>query len=215
MRRISVGAMKQRMWMRLVAKVSVRSCAMVAVLAVMTGVTVPRCLAQSAGKERVRQQGWQATLRDRLPLLGHRNWILVVDSAYPLQTTPGMEVVETHMGLLPTLKATLAQIGESRHVRANVFQDAELREIPESDAPGITRFRKDADTLLRGAKLAHAPLGLPHLTLIGKVADASKDFQILVLKSDETLPYTSVFLQLDCKYWSDDAEKRLRAVARH
>ena len=26
-----------------------------------------------------------------------------------------------------------------------------------------------------------------------------------------TIPYTSVFIQLNCKYWSDAAEARLRA----
>jgi hypothetical protein len=26
-----------------------------------------------------------------------------------------------------------------------------------------------------------------------------------------TIPYTSVFIRLDCKYWSADAEKRMRA----
>jgi hypothetical protein len=26
-----------------------------------------------------------------------------------------------------------------------------------------------------------------------------------------TIPYSSVFIRLDCKYWSADAEKRLRA----
>jgi hypothetical protein len=25
------------------------------------------------------------------------------------------------------------------------------------------------------------------------------------------VPYTSVFIRLNCKYWSDDAEKRMRA----
>jgi hypothetical protein len=203
--------MSEGTWMRLVR----RSSAVVAVIAVMMCVAMPLCLAQDLSKDSVQRQDWKATLRDRLPLLGHRNWILVVDSAYPLQTAPGMEVVETHTGLLPTLTEALAQIGESRHVRANVFEDRELQEIPESDAPGITQFRNDVQTALRAAKLSSAPAALPHLTLIGKVADASKDFRILVLKSDETLPYTSVFLQLDCKYWSDDAEKRLRAIERH
>jgi hypothetical protein len=28
---------------------------------------------------------WQTRLRQILPLLGHRNWIMIVDSAYPLQ----------------------------------------------------------------------------------------------------------------------------------
>jgi hypothetical protein len=31
-----------------------------------------------------------------------------------------------------------------------------------------------------------------------------------VLKTDLTIPYTSVFIQLNCKYWSNDAEKRMR-----
>ncbi|MDE3198919.1 MAG: hypothetical protein KGN84_21400 [Acidobacteriota bacterium] len=29
-------------------------------------------------------QSWRATLEERLPLYGHRNWIVVADSAYPL-----------------------------------------------------------------------------------------------------------------------------------
>lgn len=200
--------MSERTWMRRPG----RSCAVVAMIAAMACLAMPRCLGQAVSRDSIQQQDWQATLRERLPLLGHRNWILVVDSAYPLQTAAGLEVVETHTGLLPTLTETLEQIAASRHVRANVFQDAELKEIPERDAPGITRLRSDVQALLHGAKLANPPETLPHLTLIGKVADASKDFRILVLKSDETLPYTSVFLQLDCKYWSDEAEKRLRAL---
>ena len=36
---------------------------------------------------------WKETLRKELPLLGHRNWIVVADSAYPLQTAPGIETI--------------------------------------------------------------------------------------------------------------------------
>src|SRR5271165_1940011 len=39
---------------------------------------------------------WQTKVADEMPLLGHRNWILVVDSAYPLQTSPGVETIETN-----------------------------------------------------------------------------------------------------------------------
>ena len=28
---------------------------------------------------------WQTILQDKLPLLGHRNWIVITDMAYPLQ----------------------------------------------------------------------------------------------------------------------------------
>jgi len=37
---------------------------------------------------------------------------------------------------------------------------------------------------------------------------------VLVLKTTMTIPYSSVFIRLDCKYWSADAEKRLRARMR-
>jgi len=32
-----------------------------------------------------RAQSWQSHLKDELSLMGHRNWILIVDSAYPEQ----------------------------------------------------------------------------------------------------------------------------------
>ena len=31
---------------------------------------------------------WLATLQKQLPLLGHRNWIVIADAAYPWQTAP-------------------------------------------------------------------------------------------------------------------------------
>jgi hypothetical protein len=40
-------------------------------------------------------QDWKEQLRDELPLLGHRNWIAVVDSAYPLQNSPGIKMIAT------------------------------------------------------------------------------------------------------------------------
>ena len=35
------------------------------------------------------QEPWQTKLKKELPLLGHRNWIVIADSAYPWQTAPG------------------------------------------------------------------------------------------------------------------------------
>jgi hypothetical protein len=39
------------------------------------------------------QAGWKKDLSEQLPLLGHRNWVVVADSAYPLQTAPGIETI--------------------------------------------------------------------------------------------------------------------------
>ena len=38
---------------------------------------------------------WMDTLAGYLPALGHRNWIVVADSAFPLQISPGIETIVT------------------------------------------------------------------------------------------------------------------------
>ena len=59
--------------------------------------------------------------------------------------------------------------------------------------------------------------GLPwrttfHEETIATLDRAGRAFRILVLKTEMTIPYTSVFLQLECAYWNLAAESRLRAA---
>lgn len=150
---------------------------------------------------------WQAKLRDALPLLGHRNWILIVDSAYPLQNSPGIETIETGARLPDVLREAMDDIDHSIHVRPVIYQDAELPFVPEQDAPGVTRYRSELKAILGTRPVA----SLPHEELLRKVDDVSRSYKVLILKTSETVPYTSVFLQLNCRYWSDEAEARLRA----
>jgi len=150
---------------------------------------------------------WQAKLAETMPLLGHRNWILVVDSAYPLQAAPGIETVETNDSQLDVLRHVLGAIDRSIHVRPVISMDAELPFISEEDAPGVSTYRTEINDLLR----AYPVESVAHDRVIANVEEASKHFNILVLKTNMTVPYTSVFIRLDCKYWGDDAEKRLRA----
>jgi hypothetical protein len=153
------------------------------------------------------ESNWKAIVDRELPLLGHRNWILIVDSAYPLQASTGVETIETGADQLEVVQYVLAAVNHSIHVRPDVFMDAELRYVPESDAPGVTAYRDLIARLLDGLKIVHQP----HESLISQVDQAGKLVHILVLKTRLAVPYTSVFLRLNCKYWSDDAERRLRA----
>jgi hypothetical protein len=52
---------------------------------------------------------------------------------------------------------------------------------------------------------------LPHDRIIANIEEASTHFNILVLKTNMVIPYTSVFIRLDCKYWGADAEQRMWA----
>jgi hypothetical protein len=169
--------------------------------------------AQSSGSAGMHKPAdWRARLSQELPLLGHRNWIAVVDSAYPLQTSGGIETIETNADQLEVVKAVLGELGKAKHVRPIIFTDAELKAVPEGDAAGVTAYREALNDLL-GKTDAQS---LPHEEIISKLDEAGKTFHILVLKTRMTIPYTSVFIRLECGYWSADAEKRLReAMAAH
>jgi hypothetical protein len=149
---------------------------------------------------------WQTRVAEVMPLLGHRNWIMIVDSAYPLQSSPGVETLETNADQLEVLRKVLSAIDHSIQVRPTVYMDAELPYVTEKDAPGVAAYRTAVNSVLAGRPVT----SLPHEQIIGKVDEVGKNFHILVLKTTMTVPYTSAFLQLNCKYWSDDAEARLR-----
>jgi hypothetical protein len=149
---------------------------------------------------------WRAKVAETLPLLGHRNWILIVDSAYPLQASPGIETVDTNTDQLEVVRYVLGAIGNSIHTRPDIFMDAELPFVSDQDAPGASHYRAEIGDLLR----AYPVETVPHEKIIAKVDEASKLFHVLVLKTNMAIPYTSVFIRLNCKYWGDDAERRLR-----
>ena len=149
---------------------------------------------------------WNQRLAEAMPLLGHRNWILVVDSAYPLQISPGVETIETNASQIEVVRAVMAAIDHSIQVRPVIFVDSELPFISDTDAPGASAYREQVSELLRGYPIE----SLRHEKIISNIDDAGKAFHVLVLKTKMTIPYTSVFIRLDCKYWSADQERSLR-----
>ena len=154
--------------------------------------------------------GWESKLAEELPLLGHRNWILIADSAYPAQSRAGIDTVATGANQLEVVRAALDAIDATPHVRATVYLDKELEFVPEANAPGISAYRTALGYHLEGRNVTR----LPHEDLIAKLDEAAKTFNILVLKTDLALPYTSVFLELDCGYWSGEAEAQMREAIR-
>ena len=120
---------------------------------------------------------WQAKVDHDLPLLGHRNWILIVDSAYPLQSSPGVETVETNADQLDVVRYVLGAVGNSIHVRPDIFMDAELPFVQEEDAPGTSAYRDAIAKLLDGHNIDSEP----HEKLIGTVDEAGRMVEVLVL----------------------------------
>ena len=149
---------------------------------------------------------WERKLRSLLPIYGHRNWIVVADSAYPAQSRPGLETIVADDEQIPVLRTVYEAITSTPHVRARVYTDKELAFVPENDAPGVDDYRCDLTDVLAG----HSIETLPHEQIIHKLDAAAQLFRILIIKTDMTIPYTSVFFELDCGYWYAEAEERLR-----
>ncbi len=152
--------------------------------------------------------GWRQALHKCLPLFGHRNWIVVGDSAYPAQSCAGIETIVSNTDHVEVLQEVFAAVLGSRHLRPVVYTDQELELVEEDDAPGISAYRRHLAALLED----YATEVRPHEQIISALDQAGQTFRVLIIKTNMPIPYTSVFLELDCGYWDADAERRLRAA---
>ena len=152
------------------------------------------------------QSSWRARLDATLPVFGHRNWIVIADSAYPSHCAPGIETIATDEGPLDVLRTTLQCVDACVHIVPHCYTDGELGAIPDEDAPGISAYRRGLTGLLAGRRSTT----LAHDQLLLKVDETARRFHVLIIKTSMLFPYSSVFLELGCRYWTDEAERKLR-----
>ena len=136
---------------------------------------------------------WKKEFEQLLPKLGHRNWILVVDKAFPLQSAPGIVTINTGEPMRPVLGELVRMLEKASHVKPVYY-------------PGAEQARTEIFQALQDAQVNT----ILHEEVFSKIDTASKLFTTVVLKTESTIPYSSVFIELDCGYWSAAAEKALR-----
>jgi D-ribose pyranose/furanose isomerase RbsD len=149
---------------------------------------------------------WEQKLAQGLPALGHRNWLVVADSAFPPQISPGIEVIVSGEDHFAVLEKVLKAVDASKHLRPRIYLDKELSHVTEDLAPGIDACRQRLDGMLRGRDVSP----VLHEELIARLDQVARTFRILMIKTSLTLPYTSVFMELDCGYWKPDSEAKMR-----
>ena len=49
-----------------------------------------------------------------------------------------------------------------------------------------------------------------HEDIIRELDASAELFDVLIIKTDLAIPYTSVFFQLECGYWNTESETQLR-----
>ncbi len=150
---------------------------------------------------------WESRLLEALPALGHRNWVVVADSAFPLQISPGIETLVSNEDHFAVLEKVLAALDRSKHIKPHVWLDKELAFVSEELSPGADACRGRLAGLLQGRDAKP----VLHEDLIARLDQAGRAFKILMIKTTLAIPYTSVFFELDCGYWPPESEAVMRA----
>lgn len=163
-------------------------------LLVCISLILPACHEQAGNvlhPEKTSVADWKESLQEKLPLLGHRNWIVVTDMAYPLQADPGIITLYAPDTFGNVAAFVMDRIRRSEHVFAHIYQDREQLALTEELCPGVTAYRNSLSKVLDGSEKVTF---LPHEELISKLDSVSKLYQVVVIKTALTLPYTSIFL---------------------
>ena len=151
-------------------------------------------------------KNWKSEVEQTLKQFGHRNWIVIADAAYPEQSNPAIKTITIDDSQLEAVAFVSQLVEKTSHVDANIFIDKEMAYVQEKDAQGITSYIAELDKVLKG-KPVKTKL---HEDIIRELDDSAKLFNVLIIKTDLAIPYTSVFFQLECGYWNAEAEKNMR-----
>lgn len=149
-------------------------------------------------------ENWEKQLVDKLPYLGHRNWIVIADMAYPLQSGTGITTIfaiEPYPAVLAKVKE---HIDRAPHVFAHIYRDKELSYITETEVPGIDALRYKMDSIC-----GNESQSVLHEELISRLDKAGRLYNVIIIKTPLSIPYTTTFFELDCAYWTPEQQERL------
>ncbi len=152
------------------------------------------------------ESNWKTELEQTIKVFGHRNWIVIADAAYPEQSNPAIQTITIDATQLEAVEYVSQLIEQASHVDANIFVDKEMAFVSEENAKGITAYRTNLEQILAGKNTEK----LLHEDIIRELDASAKLFNVLIIKTDLAIPYTSVFFQLECGYWNAELEEQLR-----
>lgn len=152
------------------------------------------------------EKEWQAAVDRQAGQLGYRNWIVIAEASFPAHNRPGVRQVAAPVEIPEALDYVLNALEQTENVRPQVYLTREARSVENDFAPGIDDLRQRIKNALHG----HEATELDQQSLLTLLEDANRSFDVLVIRTQSALPYTSVFLELQPGYWDAESEARLR-----
>lgn len=152
------------------------------------------------------QSSWKGAVDHQVAQLGYRNWIVVAEASFPAHSRAGVRQVPAPVEIPEAVDYVLNALERTEHLRPRVYLTRELRSVENDFAPGVDVFRER----ILGSLHGHEVTELEQRSLLTLLEDANRSYDVLVIRTQTALPYTSVFLELQPGYWDADSESRLR-----
>lgn len=149
---------------------------------------------------------WKGAVERHVAELGFRNWIVIAEASFPAYSRAGVHQVPANVEVPEALSYVLETIDQTQHVRPNVYLTREMRSMSNDVAPGIDEMRAKTQQALAGIEAT----SLDQESLMSLLADANRSFDVLVIRTNTALPYSSVFIELQPGYWDAESEQQLR-----
>lgn len=175
------------------------------ILALGAALTVPGCMDMRS------DSSWQAAVDSQAAQLGYRNWIVIAEASFPAHSRSGVRQLTATVEVPEALDYVLQALERTENVRPQVYLTRELRSVENDFAPGIDELRERLQASLHG----HEATELDQQSLLTLLEDANRSFDVLVIRTQTALPYSSVFLELKPGYWDAESESRLRERIEH
>lgn len=164
--------------------------------------TVAGCATESAKVD----SPVMTALRPEIKVLGQRNWVVIAEAAFPVQSRQGIKVMSVDADIPELVESVELVIEETHHVKPRIYVTTEIDQVSYDYAPGVKNYQKE----LKAALHEREVIRLDHEMLLQMLKTTTKDYQVLVIKSRTALPYSSVFMELGSGYWDNESESILR-----
>lgn len=138
--------------------------------------------------------------------LGARNWIVIAEASYPVYAGTGVQTMAVDAPSDAVFMEVLDILESEGKLIPRIWICKEMEAVAEDYAPGIRKYRQSIGKLIPG----RFHYSLPNRIINSQVEDAIKQFRVLVIKTNTTLPYSNIAIELDSGYWSADSEAELR-----
>jgi len=156
----------------------------------------------------IKDQNWKAEFEALIPYLGHRNWTLVVDKAFPIMSPAGFITLNTHDTVPNVARYVLETVNRAEHLNPKIYSDKEFEYLTDSLKENVEKLRTEYKLISEKFPFN----AIWHETIFPKIAEVAQQFKVVILKTETTIPYSSLFIEFDCGYWSRKSEAELREI---